>query len=389
MFKWIRRAVLLLLVLALSWLVLAWTHWLPRLDASQQAALALLRASDPAPTSSVDGFADLWALRLQVPPEQRAALLAADAARINAAAPGTPALSLPGTFPERTLPGEQELAMLCRGEMTGADCLAHLRLHRDAASAVLGAHQDLIAELDRILRADRLHSPFLPTVDHHDAKQAGVGLQFDLLLRNRAALYHLDGDPARALDALCVEIVQHRRLRAGNPVLLLDQLGLLAVGSRLDLLAAIRTEQTPASPLPAACTAALSPLTDAELDGCPTARSHFRAIERLYVYDETSGTALESDAPQWLRWLHPLLWETEHTLALHALQSAPFCQVRSGEALRDMELGTRSGTVCANTEIMFNGFGCLIATVDAGMNRYHRRRLMLDARLERTRTALK
>lgn len=388
MFKWIGRALLLLLALLLSWVLLAWSHWLPRLDLAQQAALILLRTADPAPNTGVDGFADLWALRLQVPPEQRAALLAADAARINGLAPGAPALSLPGAFPERELPTEESLKTLCRGQLAGAECLAHLRLHREAARAVLTRHQDLIDALDGVLRADRWHSPFLPTVDQADAKQAGLGLQFDLLLRNRAGLQHLDGDSANALQVLCAEIVKHRRLRAGTAVLLLDQLGLLAAGSRLDLLVAIRNEMTTADPLPPVCTAALAPMADAELDGCPTARRHFRAIERLYASTEATGTLLNDDAPRWQRWLYSLLWQSEHTLALHALKSAPFCEVRAGAALRDPQLGADTGTTCANTAVLFNGAGCMAATADVGLNHYHQRRLLLDAWLQRTRAAM-
>lgn len=270
-------AVALLLLAVLVWRGAGWwVDWRGPTPA-QQAALALINAQDLA-LPGPDGFADLWLLDKDVPPEQRAAWLAQDVAwfkqqHLFAPLAGLPSKQLPD------LPLGQGKDLSCQHN---APCLDHVRAQYEAVSQWAERQAPLLDRVEALASAGHWGRPFgnrldapLPRHAHlarlytrfalrfvqaqrkHDAAQAKADNPLDDLL---AASEQADSEQFAAMQGLCRHTAAMQRLLTQPGQTLMAQLLASAhVRQSTRLLADMLAERAPEQPTPAACAQAFAP----------------------------------------------------------------------------------------------------------------------------------
>jgi hypothetical protein len=247
-------------------------------SAERQAAVALLQLPTP-PVRGRDGSDAAWLLNYDVPLEKQAAaaaelraylrrhdlLLAAsdyDAAR---------ALKDPrDSWPK--YPGvDQKAPWLCAWD--GIDCLASVRSDIAAAQAAATANARTFASMDRLLATDGTRWGLPPNID----QQAPNCACHQRLARSALALTFATGGQQKAIAGVCRSISGWRRLGSDTDTLSSASVSAGAVRRYLQLLSEMVGELPPDTPLPAECSVALAPTSDAELGICAASRTQFQA----------------------------------------------------------------------------------------------------------------
>lgn len=332
--------------------VLLWcaSHFWPMPD-KQRRALALMRTQVPA--EGRNGYALLWMLDFDgMDDRSRAAAMAVDAARWQADPDlaGGVRMSAEGDHPRVAYPQGRH----CSGP-TGA-CLEQVRSDPQRFARAHAGHAGLHARVAQTAAYGHFTSPW-------DSQVAAIMLPFPALNGmtdpvTAHALAHVQGDTAGALQGLCSGLLAGRRLLSGSDTLLASSVGMAMVERNGGVLGEVLAELPRDASLPAACTAALRPMTAAETSLCRPLQGEMRYAEMATRYSARSPGSV-------------LVLDTERSLAriatAHAWACDPAQQQRLGED-RQIEAPTPA---TRGFDCVANLAGCTMSDIPAQLYLRH------------------
>jgi hypothetical protein len=245
----------------------------------QEKALAALQA-DSKPPQGRNAYPSLWFVDFDVPADQLDAAYAKDHQRVLAwqsnFKPGTvstdPIPTPRADFPSLPKMSQADRDVLCKWRE--ADCLDKVRAHRDGVNEVLARHRQRLVRDEALSGFDHVWAGMpLNPVASIPAFSASMGLW-----QTAIAATFLDGQPVQAMDAACTQVATMRRLHANSNTLISTLIFAArlrgAVQLFVQLLAAFPVDE----PLPASCAAAFVPVTQADVDLCPSIRAEFTLV---------------------------------------------------------------------------------------------------------------
>lgn len=368
----------LVLILAVTWLLLALSGWLPRLSQQQQEDLALLRQRDAAPAGR-NAYAGLLLQGFVVPVESQHALLA----EVVSARRQEPRWSSDQlqTLVTRTFPALPALAIDLPCAAESPDCLVEVRGRRAEVNSLIATHAQRLANWQAVqAHADHLWDPVPDALDSLSL----VEWRHARLPRIAAALAWVEQPGPEALSALCTHAAFWRRMRTGTNLLLADMVAVSELGHSARLLAEMLSEWPEDQPVPEACDRWTGGLTDTELQHCAAARREFASLDRSLSTLTDAGATIDGDDSNsgwWWRITGGLFYRSEATLGLLARDFAVAC--RDPLAPRaPVQLREPAAVECGFAGQVFNPVGCVIAGIAGPDQRsFHLRRLDLDAQL--------
>ena len=308
MWRWLKRILLLLSAGALLWLAVVLSGLLPWISAEQAADLADLRLPPQQAVGERNALELLWSLRFDVPPEQRAAVLAEDAAALDAwlgEAGSVPDSVAAARYPLREAEGAPELPAC------DLDCLARVRADPETWRAAVGARASRLQALESLAEHDHQRTPYRFTLSSPLPSYRDTGS----LQIAAAALRHVDGDSTGALQALCHSSAAWRGLRGRSDTLIAEMINLAWLRRSIQLYADIRAELPPDAVLPEPCEQAFAPPRAAERMSCDVFRSEFKAVENSL---EREPLGLSGSGRGWQDAALDALLNREATLAMLA-----------------------------------------------------------------------
>jgi hypothetical protein len=245
----------------------------------QEKALAALQA-DSKPPQGRNAYPWLWFVDFDVPADQLDAAYAKDRQRVLAwesnfkpgAGSADPIPAPRADFPSLPKMSQADRDVLCKWRE--ADCLDKVRAHRDAVNEALARHRQRLVRDEALSGFDHVWTDMpLNPVAPIPAFGASMGLW-----QTAIATTFLDGQPAQAMEAACTQVATMRRLHAHSNTLISTLIFAArlrgAVQLFVQLLAAVPADQ----PLPANCATAFVPVTDADVDLCPSIRAEFTLV---------------------------------------------------------------------------------------------------------------
>jgi hypothetical protein len=370
-----------LLLLALLWMGLVATEWLPR-PTAEDLALQETLARAPANTGGQrNAFALLQVFGHEVPESEWQAVAAADVAAFAQAQPGSAFKSTAeGRYPAHAeVPGKEP--SLC--SVWDPECLSKVRDHQSEARQWVSKLQARLVQGEALLGHDYYRYEFTPRAD---SPLAPMGGYFPILM-SAIALKHLEGDSEEAFAMLCRHTAGWRQLRSHSDLLIMDMLGiaLMTGATRLyaEMLAEMPTE------FAAPCPEVFAPLADAELDQCPVYLFELRAMNNtidalgdrhLSLYGESVSPILRAGNS---------LMNKRHAKALYARNLGRYCtdaqydriRARTGEPLPEP-------AACSAFEWALDPVGCQVSQASLDVEPYFKRLLDLDVRLKLLNTLL-
>lgn len=256
----------------------AWGRLRPP-SAEQAKALAALQVDDK-PVQGRNALPLLWFADFDVPLDQLDAAFAGDRQRLLAwrshfnpatgstAPPPAPQADFPA-LPKMT---HADRDVLCKWR--DADCLDKVRTHREAVNEVLARHQQRLVRDEALSSFDYvwMDRPISP-ITSIPPFGAATGLW-----QTAIATRFIDGQPAQALDAACVQVATMRRLHAHSNVLISSMIFAVRLRGGIQLFAQLLAASPADAPIPASCAAAFAPVTEADVDLCPSIRSEFSML---------------------------------------------------------------------------------------------------------------
>jgi len=328
----LRRGAALLVLLVAAWALIAWFDWLPRIDADQRAAVALMQAPPRADGGPhVDAFARVWLLTREVPEADWARLLALPAATL---------VERVQQYPERA-----SGALI---EHDNQPSLAMARSNSAPLRTAVAAAAPVLRQRDWLYQADGISWP-LPAPEQDSFATAAVPDLGHLgrTLRQAAALAFVDGDVAGAQAQLCASAGFWRRLVASSDALVPRMASMRMAEFDLRLLMQMRATTGEAPP---PC-AVMQPARAEELDLCPVMRTEFQQRSRFMQALFEGGDWLQRAQTR-------LFFHAAHTEALEAQSLAHYC----GRETASMAAAVAR---CSVLERVFNPGGCIIAPIAA------------------------
>lgn len=382
--------VLVLLLVVGAAYAISRLYWPTR---AQQRALAQMTAPPPVPAGR-NAFADVWLLRYDLAPAERARIAAADAERFNRrdapglAGDGTIAGDAPGFASLAAAHHSQEQLrdpdrVLCHPG--NDDCLAKVRAAPAKIDALLAAHAGLLQRSrDALERSDYLRTPFRLTYDTpYPIANLGDGMR---LMRTAAARAYVRGEHQSALAASCRAAAGWRRWMR-QPDLLVDlMVGDAALRDWLALQGQMLAALPAATPLPADCASLREPPPPAVGSLCRVMQREFEFTRSLFDPAGDGSVVQPGGSGGWTA----LIYRPEPTLAMIAEVRAWHCsETVRRQLLADTPVRPRPSPSPWRLECLANGLGCQLAGMEyPGMIDYQHRLQDQRARLNLMATLL-
>jgi hypothetical protein len=348
-----------------------------------EAALARIR--EPLPPVERNAFTALWLMPYDIPPAERDLVFAEDMKRFRA----MPSASMPDPgieidaanqvsaaaqrFPSQEMTTEDS-ALFCRGHER---CLAKVAADPVAFAALVERHAQLLDRVESLSQYDGLRHSF--------------GLRFDMpfppyqhgnLARTRHALLFVQGRREQAFEGVCRSIATWRRIGANSDNLISRMVGSAYGGETYPALFLEMLIQTPRDVvLPATCTQAFAPLTDAEASLCQAMRGEF--VYQVSMAEQIGQGEINGDR-SFPAALLPLVFSEEMTLADGAEVLGHFCLPEIQREMRaDLLMPRiRESPGFLRLQCASNAMGCMLAEIaQPAFDRYSARVLDANAHL--------
>jgi hypothetical protein len=370
---WIALSLVLAALLALAALVA--TERLPPIAPDYAESLALMRAPTPS-MGDADAFAALWTARHAIADQDIERVTADSVASWWAHARGAqrPSIGMLREHPS-LLPPLRLRLLPCPA--TDGRCLQEVRGDAEGVRTRLQAWEPFRQQNRRLDRYDHVRNAFppllwAPTPPLMDLPRPEL---------SRAALLHVDGDSAQALDEICRFAAIWRRLGTRTDSLIIRLVGTRYVALSAQLHAEILAETAPTLVVPERCRYALAPFEDSEFDLCPIMRQEFAAgIAILDAAQREEGEAAARNGP-----IRRVLLNRKHLQALTSAPLAWYCQDAHRQYVAGREplpRGVPPRPRCSRMETLFNSMGCRLLPLSRVRHRDHYHRLLdIDALL--------
>ena len=245
----------------------------------QAKALSALQI-DGKPPQGRNAYPWLWFADFDVPADQLDAAYAKDHQRVLAweanFKPGIgstdPIPNPQADFPVLPKISRADGELLCKPRE--ADCLGKVRAQRDEVNQVLARHPQRLARDEALSGFDYLWTdmPLGPAVPM-PSFGASMGLWHTAIAAN-----FLDGHTSQAMDAACTQVTTMRRLHAHSNTLVSTLIFAARLRGAVQLFVQLLGAFPADASLPASCAAAFVPVTEADIDLCPSIRSEFALV---------------------------------------------------------------------------------------------------------------
>jgi len=244
----------------------------------QAKALAALEA-DSKPPQGRNAYPWLWFVDFDVPADQLDAAYAKDRQRVLAweATVEVSHRSTSTPNPQADFPPLPKLTQADRDILClprEADCLSKVRAHIQEVQQVLARHpqrlqRDVALGQFDLAWSDMPAGPLAPIPSFI----ASMGLW-----QTAIAASYLDGRQAQALDAACTQVAAMRRLHAHSNTLIGTMVFSMRLRGGVQLFAQLLADTPVDATLPPSCAEAFSPVTDDDVDLCPSIRFEFARV---------------------------------------------------------------------------------------------------------------
>jgi hypothetical protein len=259
-------------------------RWWP-LPEAEREAIARLEAAKVPPLRR-DAGEYLWLVDHDVPVPERAELARAAVAFL-AANPHDPSPRLLLDNPLRRYPRFPDPPTAGEGvcDLDAYDCLAYVRGDADRVAATLAKHSREIARGSAIRRHDGFRYPLPPDL-HNPFPSYGSHRRvvFTALAQGFA-----QGRRIEAVADTCSDLAAWRRMNSGTDTLIGNMISIAFVRQDAVLLSQMLAELPADVALPAACSKALAPTRDSELDMCPALGYELRHLRSYFSEEEPAG----------------------------------------------------------------------------------------------------
>lgn len=282
-------------------------------SSTQQHALAVLHENLQAPPGR-NAFAALWLADFDVPRDQLDAAYAKDRARVMAWHAAydpdhpTPAPQPAADFPRLPPVTQAERKALC--DVRDADCLGKVRAHIQALQGMLHVHAKRLANDESLSRFDIAWNDM--------PKDPGAAMPpFNAamgLWQTAIALDYVSGMQAKALDDACIQVATLRRLHAHSNSMVQTLVLASRVRGAVNLFTQLLAETPLETALPASCNAAFAPVSNDDVDLCPSMRAEFATLDSPELFGKPR------------RWYDHLHLSRELTQRLIAPRYAAVCE---------------------------------------------------------------
>lgn len=346
----------LLGVLPLIWVCLVLFRARPDPDSEAKASLAKLAAirSEPVPDGR-NGWPEIWFSARNVPAEQMAELFAADVAEFNRnvdAAGHLPDLSdlaaYDSRFPEHDKSSDEQLCQARQSE----SCLDLVRAEVDAIGGILATRAEELAAADRLARADFIRSPFKLTLEPLIAPWPGSRLAI-----TEPAWLWVKGQRDMAEQRLCQRALGWQNLLQQNDAYIQAMLAQAHIRDAIGLLAQMRAERSPDTPLDRACQELLQSKPQTDFYQCRAAANELAYLRLVRNEGMTRSAASES----WINAGASLLLDANAVdIRLAHLFDRLECQNRPRP-----KLWPESAALCRRDEMALDPVGCSFLSLQA------------------------
>lgn len=332
-----------------------------RTSNAEQKAVAMI---DAAPVrEGRDGFADLYTVAHDVPQAKRARLLAEDVRRFAS----LPPMATEGSDARLWRSALEDWPSLYQTQADDpvwcpsreAGCLQRVRAAQPAYAGLLERNAALLDRAASLSAWGHFANPFPPRLD-----MPLPAYQSLTRLATRSAWRFANGDIDAGLAGACAGVAQGRTLILGGENLIGSMVGAALIQGNASLLADMLAELPRNHVLPAGCEAAFVLPMPAQVGICRTMLGEARFVAgglRTQVTAPMAGDVMGENLP---RWLSPLFFDPERTLARMAPKFAWYCgeQARAllqqDRPLLDPTPPPRWSLQCAS-----NAAGCMIADI--------------------------
>lgn len=259
-------------------------HWWPLPDAEREAAARLEAAKGPALRRDAGEY--LWLADHDVPVTERAEVARAAVAFL-AANPHDPSPRLLLDNPLRRYPRFADPPTAGEGvcDLDGFDCLAYVRDNADLVAETLAKHGREIVRGSEIRQYDGFRYPLSPDL-HNPAPSYGAHRR---VVFTALAQAFAQGRRSEAVADTCADLAAWRRMNAGTDTLIGNMVSIAFVRQDAVLLSQMLAELPADVALPAACSEALGPTRDSELDMCPALGYEFQHLRSYFSEEEPDG----------------------------------------------------------------------------------------------------
>lgn len=356
-----RRLVFVAMLMLAGVVILAAVLWtwsrLQSLSPAQREAMALLQPS-PEPEGR-NAFAALWLLGRDVPGARLQQVTEADMRRIHVELARSPDAASTGLdkgvaaqHPDLQ-PSGADRALFCS---LRDDCLQRVRADADGYAALVERHRVLLDRVDALSGYDfyRSQVPLDPRAPLPILSLAHVGT-------TRAVQAYASGRVDDGLAGACTGVRTWRTLGTNADSLIVKVLGIgLATDGYGRLLAQMLAELPAGHPLPAACEAALAPVSVDELSICEAMRGEYASSAAAIDAIDNPKAAGTMQAA-----LNRLVYDPAKSKALIAGNFAPACSSATRAMLAaDQKLDwRREPRPRLRMECIANLAGCILADI--------------------------
>jgi hypothetical protein len=383
MLRTLLSAAALLLAVALLWLAVVVSGWLPRPAPGDAESAAALHAARDSVGGRRNAFALLYSFARDVPESQWESVAAADAETYRRERHHADLTLSVDAFP--AYPGlAGDHPGVCNAWVP--DCLPRVRAHLAELRPLVAVGAAQLARGDRLGEYD--HYRYGMWMRYDSPLGIGMGNYFPLLFTS-VAIDHLDGRTDQALGRLCGAATAWRRLRGNTDMLIVDMLGVAALAGASRLYAEIAADLPGGVEPP--CDEVFAPLADREFNQCAVFGNEFAMIENS-MNDVVATTLANDSTRSWFEGqVIDLTVNRAHALRLAARALGRYCQPIHRE-----RIAARSTTPlpetrgCSVFDHLVDPVGCHIAGTEVpAYDDYYTRVLDLDGRLRLLQLALR
>ena len=320
------------------------------LSAEERAVLALMERPAP-PVAGRDGSDAAWLQDRDVPADQRhtaARELRTYLEHADALEPFLDADAVLQRFPK--FEGSPPLGDLCGVE---DPCLANVRANPGKADEIVASQwRRVVVGMDMANYDGVRHglgmdpaTPVMPLAHNGRVVQIYRAREF------------IAGRRQQAVEGVCRDLAGWRRISSNADSLIANMIALSMVRQNALLLSEMLAELPAGEALPAACSAALGPTTDAELDSCPAMQYESRFASYMISQPRDDET--------WSEGIGLFLVDQRRFAARHARALSTYCGARAlaeARAGRSLAPLARSNS-CSTLRKAVDPFGCVLSEI--------------------------
>ncbi|MEO8002241.1 MAG: hypothetical protein ABI644_10220 [Arenimonas sp.] len=355
----IGKTALILFVLAVIYLLVLWSEWLPLSTPAGKKAVAIMGAPLPPIADDDNAFSEIWLFSYDIPDADKAKILAADIEKFSKSdSPLEYASAAEGKYP-KFIDNEN---LLCKPKQE--NCLEQIRLNLEKYDDLFSKNEKLSSKAIALTRFRTSRSQFSPGLS---TPLANFSEPEDWQL-TRAAYLHAKGKSAEAVDMTCRAAASWRGFAENSQGLIDQMVGQAYYAGQTQLFAKLLSENPKDTVLPESCVEAYRPVESKKFPLCHSMQLEFQMM-RNFSKSMKSGSISsygEARPATWSNKLSLLWFNQRASNETYALNLASMCsddnEIR--QAANAPKEGVWNGL--SVSELAFNPIGGILGTISSG-----------------------